>query len=85
MADEPIEGNTVEPTDTVSTDVVPAAAPSLTSLSDYWKLDAWDQGYVVASEAGIEGSQVKGQVNPYTFYSDRGSSWRVGHRQGGGV
>jgi hypothetical protein len=36
-----------------------------TSLAQYWQLDPWNQGYVVALEAESDVSQVKGQANPY--------------------
>jgi hypothetical protein len=35
-----------------------------TSLAQYWKLDPWNQGYVVALEAESDVSQVKGQATP---------------------
>jgi hypothetical protein len=53
-----------------------------TSLAEYWKLDPWNQGYVVALEAESDVSQVKGQVNPYQTRSHDGGQWRTGHLSG---
>jgi hypothetical protein len=53
-----------------------------TSLAQYWKLDPWSQGYVVALEAESDVSQVKGQANPYKKRSHDGGQWRTGHVSG---
>ena len=53
-----------------------------TSLAQYWKLDPWNQGYVVALEAESDVSQVKGQANPYQKRSHNGGQWRTGHLSG---
>jgi hypothetical protein len=53
-----------------------------TSLAQYWKLDPWNQGYVVALEAESDVSQVKGQANPYQNRSHDGGQWRTGHLSG---
>jgi hypothetical protein len=53
-----------------------------TSLAQYWKLDPWNQGYVVALEAESDVSQVKGQANPYQNRSHNGGQWRTGHLSG---
>jgi hypothetical protein len=53
-----------------------------TSLAQYWKLDPWNQGYVVALEAESDVSQVKGQGNPYQNRSHNGGQWRTGHLSG---
>jgi hypothetical protein len=53
-----------------------------TSLAQYWKLDPWNQGYVVALEAESDVSQVKGQANPYQKRSHDGGQWRTGHLSG---
>jgi hypothetical protein len=93
MADESIEpSNPMEPTlpvleDNVivvaTSEVIVAEAPhGPTSLAQYWKLDPWNQGYVVALEAESEVSQVKGQANPYQKLSHDGGQWRTGHLSG---
>jgi hypothetical protein len=53
-----------------------------TSLAQYWKLDPWNQGYVVALEAESDVSQVKDQANPYQKRSHDGGQWRTGHFSG---
>jgi hypothetical protein len=53
-----------------------------TSLAQYWKLDPWSQGYMVALEAESDVSQVKGQANPYQKRSHNGGQWRTGHLSG---
>jgi hypothetical protein len=53
-----------------------------TSLAQYWKLDPWNQGYVVALEAESDVSQVKDQANPYQKRSHNGGQWRTGHLSG---
>jgi hypothetical protein len=93
MADESIEpSNPMEPTlPVVEDNVIVVATPEVivaedphgpTSLAQYWKLDPWNQGYVVALEAESEVSQVKGQANPYQKLSHDGGQWRTGHLSG---
>jgi hypothetical protein len=82
--------NPMEPTlPVVDANVVVATSEPLiadqhgpTSLAQYWKLDPWNQGYVVALEAESDVSQVKDQANPYQKRSHNGGQWRTGHLSG---
>jgi hypothetical protein len=91
IADKSMEtSNPMEPTlPVVDANVVVATSEPLiadqhgpTSLAKYWKLDPWNQGYVVALEAESDVSQVKGQANPYQNRSHNGGQWRTGHLSG---
>jgi DNA-binding transcriptional regulator PaaX len=53
-----------------------------TSLAQYWKLDPWNQGYVVTLEAESDVSQVKSHANPYQKRSHNGGQRRTGHLSG---
>jgi hypothetical protein len=75
----PVEANVVGATSEL---VVVEDRHSATSLAQYWKLDPWNQGYVVALEAESDASQVKGQANPYQNCSHNGGQWRTGHLSG---
>lgn len=59
---------------------VTAEPQRVPTVSAYWKLDPWNQGYVVALEADYEDSVVRHQVNPYPSSSDNGQQWIIGHR-----
>jgi hypothetical protein len=83
--------NPMEPTLSMVEDNVVVATSELivaedphgpTSLAQYWKLDPWSQGYVVAIEAESDVSQLKGQANPYQKHSHNGGQWRTGHLSG---
>ena len=74
-----VEANEVEATSKM---VVMEDRHGPTSLAEYWKLDPWSQGYVVAIEAESDVSQLKGQANPYQKLSHDGGQWRTGHLSG---
>jgi hypothetical protein len=91
LADESMEtSEPMEPASPVveANEVVATSEPLIadqrgpTSLAEYWKLDPWSQGYVVALEGESEVSQVKGQANPYQKRSHDGGQWRTGHLSG---